>query len=612
MRTTKGSKKTSHRDIKLFCKNIYYIIRIIRDSSASTMYGLLLSNIVLGVIVSVNLYVWKNFIDASTNAIRNGNYKDPVFWLVVLFFITMFNEFLNRLCSYYQRMEIEYLNKYISDIVMKKTIELDMSHFDNAQIYDMIEKVNKESASRCSSILTMLINLIRSTTSLIGLVTIIVTLNPLIALICFCSTLPMFFVSISISMEQYNIFLSRLQKLRFVGNIRYISTKYENIKELKIYRAIPLLRNIMLDTYNQNLKDDTRIGLKFLKKFTLTDVLKNLFSYGLKIYILIIIIVKKRTIGDLTMYVSAVENLEASIRTVLDTIASLYEDNLYIENLFCLMNLQSDMKKNGEVEFNVDFEVIEFKNVSFKYPNSEVYILKNINLKIEKNKTYALVGENGSGKTTLVKLLMRLYDPTEGEILIDGINITNISIEGMYSNIGVVFQDFLKYPLSVADNIGIGKVEHIHDMNLIEKAARRSGADKFIDKLPNRYETFLQKEWDGGVELSIGQWQKLAISRAFTSESVIMVLDEPSASLDPNSEYEMFQQLKEIIPDKTTILITHRFSNVNIADEIFVLDEGQLIESGTHRYLMDKKGLYFDLYRIQARAYTEESLTVNG
>ncbi|MNW50138.1 Lipid A export ATP-binding/permease protein MsbA [compost metagenome] len=149
-------------------------------------------------------------------------------------------------------------------------------------------------------------------------------------------------------------------------------------------------------------------------------------------------------------------------------------------------------------------------------------------------------------------------------------------------------------------------------MNLIEKAARRSGADKFIDKLPNRYETFLQKEWDGGVELSIGQWQKLAISRAFTSESVIMVLDEPSASLDPNSEYEMFQQLKGIIPNKTTILITHRFSNVNIADEIFVLDEGQLIESGTHRYLMDKKGLYFDLYRIQARAYTEESLTVNG
>ncbi|GIO84642.1 ABC transporter ATP-binding protein [Paenibacillus faecis] len=606
MKSTKEKSNVSFKDTGKFLINIYTIIRIIKDSSPLTMYGLLFCNIIVGINVPINLYVWKNFIDASTNGIMNNDYKAPIFWLIILLLVTIINEFMNRVCSYLQNMEIGYLNKYISNIVMNKIMDLDMLHFDNSQIYDTIEKVNRESAPRCASILTMLINLIRNTTSLIGSVIIIITLNPLIALICFCSTLPMFYVSLSISVEQYHIFVSRLQKLRFVNNIKFLSTKYENIKELKIYRAFPFFKKIMLETYNKNLKDDALLGKKFLKKLTCTDILQNLLSYSLKIYILIIVIIKKRSIGELTMYISAVENLETSIRTILDNIVTLYEDNLYIENLFSLMNLKSEMKKDGESKFNADFNIIEFHDVSFRYPNSETYILKNINLKIEKNKTYALVGENGSGKTTLVKLFMRLYDPTEGEILVDGVNIKNIPLEEMYKKISVIFQDFLKYPMSVADNIGIGNVEFINDLASIKDAAKRTGADKFINELPEKYNTLLQKEWDNGVELSIGQWQKLAISRALVNESAILVLDEPSASLDPKSEYEMFRQLREVIPNKTTILITHRFSNVSIADEILVLSGGQLVEKGPHRSLMEKNGVYYDLYNMQVNAYETE------
>lgn len=251
------------------------------------------------------------------------------------------------------------------------------------------------------------------------------------------------------------------------------------------------------------------------------------------------------------------------------------------------------------------FSTIEFRDVWFRYPNSENYVLKGISLKLERGKVYALLGLNGSGKTTLVKLLMRLYDPEKGNIFLDGVDIKEYSLQSLYRNIGVVFQDFVKYPLTVNENVGIGNIAYMGNMEYIKKAIAIAGADKFIQNLPRGYQTILEKEWDEGSELSGGQWQKIAIARACLKKASILVLDEPSAALDPEAEFEIFQKMKVLMKGKMSILITHRFSNTDIVDYIFMMEEGKVIECGTHQDLMKAKNKYYSLYKLQAEAYND-------
>lgn len=415
--------------------------------------------------------------------------------------------------------------------------------------------------------------------------------------------IPIFYVSISIALRQYNIYSERVQNVRLADYLKEISLKYENIKELKIYNAIIFLKNKIVCIYEKYIAEDKKYKKRFLYELTGTDILQYIFSTIIKIYTVFKVITEKGTIGDLTMYISALDNLENSIRTILDSVASLYSDNLYIDNLVELDNMRSGMEDTGKRELSSDFKTIEFQNVSFKYPYTDTYVLKDLSIKFENGKTYALVGSNGSGKTTFIKLLMRLYDPQKGEILIDGVSIKEYSLKSIYKNIGVIFQDFIKYPLTARENIGIGNVEEMNKLKNIEKAAKVSGADDFIEKLKNGYDTLLQKEWDNGSELSIGQWQKIAISRSVLRNSGILILDEPSSALDPKSEYEMFEKMKMLMRDKMSIMITHRFSNVRIVDQIFVMQEGKVVEFGSHEDLMLKKGIYYNLYSLQADYY---------
>lgn len=425
----------------------------------------------------------------------------------------------------------------------------------------------------------------------------------MIALLCFLATIPIFMVSIAISKEQYLIFVKRMPEIRYVDSLKDLPIQYNNIKELKLFRAVPYIQNIMNTTYDKYIKEDKVIRKRYIRKQSITDIIQNITSYILRFFILFNVLKKQMTIGDLTMYIQAMENLESSIYLIMDIIATLYTDNLYIENLIELINTMPN-NENNYLEFPGSFRVIEFKNVSFKYPSADKYSLKNVNLKIEDQKAYALVGENGSGKTTLIKLLMRLYDPTEGEILIDGINIKEYSKESIYKKIGVIFQDYIKYPLDVQANIGIGFVEEIENWNRMLRASEKSKADIFISQLPQKYHSFLNKEYDEGMELSIGQWQKIAISRAYMNEdAAILILDEPSAALDPKAEYEMFHDFKQLTPNKASILITHRFSNVKLADKIFVMRDGELIEEGTHDQLISINSVYRELYNMQAESY---------
>ena len=312
-------------------------------------------------------------------------------------------------------------------------------------------------------------------------------------------------------------------------------------------------------------------------------------------------------IGDYTLYTGAIASVATAISTIITTSAMVYEGTLFIDNLIVFMNEKQTILPSLAVPAKVSRGVghtIEFRDVSFRYPGTERYVLKNVNLTIHPGDTVVLVGLNGAGKTTLIKLLTRLYDPTEGQVLLDGRDIREYDIKELYQMFGIIFQDYGKYADTVAENIRYGDIHKERIEENIHEAARQSAADEYIQALPDGYETPLMRIFEpNGRELSIGQWQKLAIARAFYGESDVLILDEPTASLDPLAEQEIFRQFDLLREDKTTIFVSHRLSSATVADQVIVLEDGQVIENGTHLELMALEGKYHKLFSTQAERY---------
>ena len=319
---------------------------------------------------------------------------------------------------------------------------------------------------------------------------------------------------------------------------------------------------------------------------------------------------EKIMIGDYTLYTGAIASITSCISTLISSSAHIYEGTLFIDNLISFMKQKSNISSLPDDTLPIKRNIphsIELVNVSFRYPGTDKDILKNLNLKITPGSTVVLVGLNGAGKTTLIKLLTRLYDPTEGYILLDGVDLKKYDPKSLYSIFGIIFQDFGKYAVSVSDNIKFGDIHKQVSHEDIVNAAKQSNANDYIERLPNGYDTPLMRIFEpDGMELSIGQWQKLSIARAFYSESDILILDEPTASLDPIAEQEIFNQFDNLRKDKTTFFVSHRLSSATVADLIIVLEHGEIIESGNHKELMAKKGKYYELFSTQAKRYLEK------
>ena len=312
-------------------------------------------------------------------------------------------------------------------------------------------------------------------------------------------------------------------------------------------------------------------------------------------------------IGDYTLYTGAIASVSGCISTLISATGSIYEGTLFIDNLIAFMNekktIVPELAQAEEVQHGVQ-HTIEFVDVSFRYPGTKRDVLKNISFTVRPGETMALVGLNGAGKTTLIKLLTRLYDPTAGKILLDGKDLRTYDVKSLYQTFGIIFQDFGKYALTVEENIRLGNIHRNAGMDVVKYAAQQSTAGEYIEKLPKGYDTPLMRIFEqDGLELSIGQWQKLSIARAFYADSDIMILDEPTASLDPMAEQEIFNQFDHLRNNKTTVFVSHRLSSATIADQILVIENGELIEKGSHKELMEQKGKYFDLFTTQSKRY---------
>ena len=570
----------------------------------------ILCNVVLGVYNPLLMIIWKYFVDSATRIISFGE-KTTIFKAVMLLIIhciiLIAMDFTSQLAIYFQEMQRDYLNKYVLEITMDKISELDLKHFDNPEIYNKIEKVNSESTQRTVSLISMLVVFVRTITTLIGVSVILGQLNLFIIFICFGACIPIFIVNTKVSLKKYSLFNERMEKMRLVYSLKYLISKYENIKELKIFRLGKFIKDKVKDIYQKNLNEDEKIRRQNLKEMTIANIFQNIISYGFKLYVLMKVIINPRfTIGDLTMLISAIESFQTSAQNLLNTVSNLYVDALYLQNLFSLLEIT--VEKRGTISFDENFKEIIFEDVWFKYPNTDKYILEGICCKFQAGESYCIVGLNGAGKTTIIKLLTKLYAPSKGRIMVDGVDLQDISSETYFRNIGVIFQDYIKYPLSVSDNIGVGKIEEIDNKDLIEKSAKLTKAEEFILTLPGTYDAILQKEWSDGIELSLGQWQKIAISRAYMSESSIVILDEPTASLDVESEAEVYKQFASLMKEKMCVLVSHRLSVNKMVGHIYCLENGKIIEQGKQNELMKQNGKYAEYFSIQARPYIDTSM----
>lgn len=497
-----------------------------------------------------------------------------------------------------------YSNKSSADIIVKSA-QIELSQLEDASFYDKLERARRQTTNRVSLMSTVLSQM-QDFITVFSLIAGLIVFYPLLILILIVAIIPSFINEIKFSGASYSLTRSWTTERRELDYLRYIGASDVTAKEVKLFNLSEFLKNrfsILADKYYQANK---KLAMKRAAWGSFFSIIGDLAYYGAYVSIIIRTVSGLITVGDLTFLAGSFERLRNQLQMIFSRFTRITESALYLKDYFDFMD--QDLSTENEQDFKPlgDFVIKEgfyFDNVSFKYPEAENYVLEDITFKLEAGDKLALVGENGAGKTTLVKLLLRMYKPSEGRILLDGKDIWTISSEDYQSLFGVIFQDFVRYHFTARENIAIGKIDELDDDEKIIYAAEKSLADQVIETLPNGYDQQLGRRFHEGKELSGGQWQKMALARSYMKNAQVIVLDEPTSALDARSEFEAFKRFTELTKGRTAVLISHRFSTVRMADRILVLKEGRIFEMGSHEELLENKKLYAELFNYQAQGY---------
>ena len=494
---------------------------------------------------------------------------------------------------------------------MNKSHELDLQYFDLPEFYEKLENANREAGMRPIQVITKTFTAASTLIELISYIAVMAT-SPglgLAAFIIMAVSLPSAIISFIYRKRNFNYKRRRSKDRREMNYYSDVLVNKDIVKEVRIFGLTDFFADKFKKVFGEYFKGlRTLILSESLWQIALgiVSVIVNLFFCGI---VALRVLSGEIMLGDYTLYTGAIMSIATCIATLISTSAGVYEGTLFIDNLMYFMNKSPSIVPTVTPGAKVKRDAphtIEFKNVSFHYPGSERCVLQNINITFSPGQTTVLVGLNGAGKTTLIKLLTRLYDPTDGVILLDGRDIREYDLESLYGMFGIIFQDFGRYAVTVGENISFGDLSLTPSHDSLMVAARQSNADGFIEKLPQGIDTPLTRQFERtGSELSGGQWQKLAIARAFYSRSDILVLDEPTASLDPLAEQEIFNEFDRLRSGKMSIFVSHRLSSATTAGQIIVLEGGRVVEKGTHKELMEQKGKYYNLFSVQAKRYVE-------
>jgi ATP-binding cassette subfamily B protein len=565
---------------------------------------------ILALIPAAQAWVGKLIIDSIITSIgqkaslANG-FKTVLPFLLMEFAIVLISAILSQLRALSDQNLRMQLSNYVSQLVMRKATTLDLQFFEDPQFYDALQNARRQADTASLSIMNAILQIVQQVITLISVIALLIRFSWLLALLVVLAAIPNFISESQYATMSFRMIYRRAPESRLLNYIEQLITSVETVKEIKLFGLGEPMLERHKELFTKFYEEDRAIARKRTVASLLWGLLSSAAYYGSYAWVIYRTLGGFNSIGDMTMFLSIFRQSQASVRGVLSSFNSLYESNLYLDNLLDYL-AQEPVLKLADPGLKVPQPVkegIEFRNVSFTYPGSDRMVLKDINLHIKPEESIAVVGLNGAGKTTLIKLLTRLYDPTEGHILLDGVDLREYSLHSLHERFGVIFQDFVRYQFSVRENIGFGKIEEVENIEMIKNAAEQGDAADFIEALPNGYETILGRRWNHGMELSGGQWQKIALARAFMRQAELMVLDEPTAALDAQAEFEVFEHFGELMEGKIAVLISHRFSTVRMADRIVVLDGGRITELGTHAELMANAGTYAHLFNLQAEGY---------
>lgn len=555
----------------------------------------------------INLIVWQHIIDQIGSLLINNNkdYMIIIYLFLLHFIIVLIKLILNKTTNYVKEIYTVLVDKYITNKTIEIVSSMEMQDFEDPGLHNDIQKTNDESTVRSIGILNNIIEIIMNMTIFVGTISILASYQVSIVIIIILSIVPSTIINLKSMSKLFEVYDKRYEKIRYYGSLKEMIVTYENFKEMKLFSNISFIQNIINNIFEQIIEQDKNVKRALTIKSTLGDSIQHLLTYLLKIIIVVNGVISKLSIGVIIMSIETATKLQNALINLISCNLTLYENCLYLLSFERLNKLKSTKNEEFREDLIKDFVVdsIEFIGVYFKYPSSCHYILEDINLTLEKGFDYAVVGYNGSGKTTLIKLILGLYAPTKGEILINGINRTLYDKEAYFKKMSAMFQDFVKFPLSIRENIGISMVENINNMPVIIEASVLGQAHDFINELNRKFDTNLLIGWENSEDISTGQWQRLAISRSFVREADVMVFDEPTAALDAKTEGEVFKNMVNKKTDRINIIITHRFTNIKNIDQIIVIHKGKVDAVGDHNLLMSNNKIYAELYDIQADNY---------
>ena len=587
-------------------KNIPPLLAMVWRTSPALASASVLLRLVSSLLPLAVLWVAKLIIDLVVRVVsgKTVNPSDIWMYLGMEIGLAVFGEILSRAVSLCDSLLGDKFTNQISVEMMQHAVRLDLVSFEDPAFYDKMERARRQTTGR----LGMLAGLAGTCQQLITLISLsisVVYFSPWFLVLLVAAVVPAFLGETKFAMLSYSLLYRWTPERRELDYLRLLGASNASAKEVKIFGLGDYLTERARNLFERFYAENRSLAIRRALTGSLLTLLPTAGYYGAYAVILYRTLHGTLTVGDLTFLTGAFSRSRGLIEQIFSNFSSIAEQSLFIEDLFDFFKTKPKIVSGPNAlpaprPIRAGFE---FRNVSFSYPGSSRKVLDRVNCTIKAGERVALIGENGAGKTTLVKLLARLYDPTEGEILLDGIDLREYDVEDLRKEIGVIFQDYMKYDMRVYENIGFGRIENLSDKTRIEEAAAKGYAHNLIGQLSGKYDQMLGRRFENGVDLSAGQWQKIALSRAYMRDAQVLILDEPTATLDARAEYEVFLQFTELTRGKMAVLISHRFSTVRMADRIMVLDDGRILESGSHGQLLALGGRYSELFELQAAGY---------
>jgi ATP-binding cassette subfamily B protein len=587
-------------------KNLPKFLKLVWAASPSMTVANLALRLLRSVMPLSTLYVGKLLVDEVIRLAGAQAVDLAYIWQLVgiELALVLASSLLGRSIALLDALLGDLTSNQTSLMLIEHAAKLDLPQFEDATFYDKLERARRQTLSRVT-LMSDVFTQVQEIASITFLAAGLIAFNPWLILLLLVAVLPVFLSETYFNQRSYSLVRNWTPERRELDYLRYIGASDETAKEIKMFGLANFLKERFATVADRYYQVNKTLAIK---RSVWGFVFNGLGDVGYYVAYWVIIqqsISGEISVGGLTFLAGSFREMRSLLQRVLTLFSEIAQKSLYLQDLFDFLEVKPRIASPEQPAPlpEVWKEGFVFENVGFKYPNSEKWALRNLSFALKAGEKLALVGENGAGKTTLVKLLARMYDPDEGSILLDGKDIKSYDLEEYRMKIGVIFQDFIRFQFTVSDNIAIGRIDERQNKPKIEQAAQLSLADSVIGQLPKGYEQLLGKRFEGGVELSGGQWQKVALGRAYMRDAQLLILDEPTSALDARAEYEVFQRFAGLTEGKTAVLISHRFSTVRMADRILVIKGGTLAEIGSHEELLKKEGIYAELFNLQAEGY---------